>query len=74
MSKIATIFSELKKDNKKAFIPFIPIYEKKVDYFVNIIQQLVKKGANLIELGVPFSDPVADGKIIQKAHAKGIEK
>ena len=60
--------------NKKAFIPFItagyPNLKKTEDY----IGEMVSAGADLIEIGIPFSDPVAEGPVIQKSSKKALEE
>lgn len=67
MSRIKKIFSILKKQNKKALIPFITAGYPQREMTVPLMHALVKGGADIIELGIPFSDPMADGPIIQRA-------
>ncbi len=67
MSKIAEAFRD-----KKAFIPFITCGDPDLDTTKEIIRQLVKNGADLIELGIPFSDPTAEGPVIQGANVRAL--
>ena len=67
MSKIAEAFKD-----KKAFIPFITCGDPDLDTTKEIIRQLVKNGADLIELGIPFSDPTAEGPVIQGANVRAL--
>lgn len=73
MSRLKTTFSNLKAQNKKAFIPFITVGDGGLDTTYDLLQTLVKNGADVIELGVPFSDPMADGKIIAASHQRAVE-
>ena len=58
MSRIQTTFENLKQSGKKALIPFITAGDPHPDKTVEMLHALVKAGADLIELGVPFSDPM----------------
>lgn len=64
MSSISQRFAELKKQNKCALIPFITAGDPNLATTEKAIQILVEKGADFIELGVPYSDPLADGPVI----------
>lgn len=72
MSLLKTTFSKLKSQNKTAFIPFITAGDGGLDTTYALMQILVKNGADVIELGVPFSDPMADGPIIAASHQRAI--
>lgn len=67
MSRIQHTFDALKKQGKKALIPFITAGYPDVGSTVSLMHALVRGGADMIELGVPFSDPMADGPVIQRA-------
>ena len=67
MSRIAALFSELKKTDKKALIPYVTAGDPNPTVTVAMMHGLVTAGADIIELGVPFSDPMADGPTIQLA-------
>jgi tryptophan synthase alpha chain len=72
MSRIQTTFATLKQSGKKALIPFITAGDPHPDQTVAMLLGLVKAGADLIELGVPFSDPMADGPVIQRASERAL--
>ncbi|MGH8556242.1 MAG: tryptophan synthase subunit alpha [Methylococcales bacterium] len=72
MNRIDRRFSELKKTGRKALIPFITAGDPSPDFTVNAMHGLVAAGADLIELGVPFSDPMADGPVIQRASERAL--
>ncbi len=67
MNRVDQCFADLKSANKKALIPYITGGDPKPDATVDLMHGLVESGADLIELGVPFSDPMADGPTIQLA-------
>jgi tryptophan synthase alpha chain len=67
MNRIARRFQTLRRAGRKALIPYITAGDPRPDVTVPILHALVAAGADLIELGVPFSDPMADGPVIQKA-------
>ena len=67
MNRIKNCFAELKQSNKKALIPFVEAGDPSPNHTVDIMHGLVSSGANIIELGMAFSDPMADGPVIQLA-------
>ncbi len=67
MNRIARRFQTLRRAGRKALIPYITAGDPRPDVTVPMLHALVAAGADLIELGVPFSDPMADGPVIQKA-------
>ncbi|MBO1923502.1 tryptophan synthase subunit alpha [Thiomicrorhabdus sp. 6S3-12] len=67
MSRISQKFADLKAQGKTALIPYITAGDPKPNATVSLMHLLVAKGADMIELGVPFSDPMADGPVIQRA-------
>ena len=73
MSRIQSVFKALKSENKAALIPFVTAGDPVVDQTVEIMHGLVEGGADIIELGVPFSDPMADGPVIQRASERALE-
>ncbi|MFO7541273.1 MAG: tryptophan synthase subunit alpha [Thiobacillus sp.] len=72
MSRIGQIFTALKAHNQKALIPFITAGDPGKDLTVPLMHGLVEAGADIIELGVPFSDPMADGPVIQRASERAL--
>ncbi len=73
MNRIDSMFAELKKQNKKALITFITAGDPDFDTTEQLILEMERQGANLIELGVPFSDPIAEGPIIQEASLRSLQ-
>ncbi len=74
MSRIQNTMAELAKQNKKGLIPFITAGDPAPELTVPLMHALVAGGADIIELGVPFSDPMADGPVIQRASERALEK
>jgi tryptophan synthase alpha chain len=72
MSRIAATFSQLKAQGRKALIPFVTAGFPYANVTPELMHAMVAGGADVIELGVPFSDPSADGPVIQKAGDKAL--
>lgn len=72
MSRIKTTFDHLKQQGKKALIPYITAGDPHPDQTVKLLHAMVANGADMIELGVPFSDPMADGPVIQRASERAL--
>jgi tryptophan synthase alpha chain len=72
MGRIADTFTALAKQGRKGLIPYIMAGDPKPDLTVELMHTLVEGGADVIELGVPFSDPMADGPVIQRAAERAI--
>ena len=73
-NRIDRCFANLSATGKKALVPFITTGDPHPDWTVTVMHKLVEAGANLLELGVPFSDPMADGPVIQAASERAIVK
>jgi len=73
MSRISTTFQQLKACRRKALIPFITAGDPAADVTVPAMHAMVEAGANVIELGVPFSDPMADGPTIQRSSERALK-
>ncbi len=73
MNRIDLKFKELKREKKKAFIAFIMAGDPSLAVTEKLIHELASSGSDIIELGVPFSDPIADGPTIQKASERGLK-
>ncbi len=73
MSRLKTRFDELAKNGRKALIPFITAGDPNPEFTVPMMHAMVEAGADVIELGVPFSDPMADGPVIQRASERALE-
>jgi len=72
-SPIERVFKKLRKNNQKAFIPFITCGFPSLDGFFSLFETLDKNGADIIEVGIPFSDPLADGPVIQTTSKIALE-
>lgn len=73
-SRIETTLNALRQAGRKALIPYITAGDPHPQYTVSLMQALVKGGADVIELGVPFSDPMADGPTIQRACERALQQ
>ena len=74
MSRITATFDALRVQRRKALIPYITVGDPFADATPQIMHGLVQGGADVIELGVPFSDPMADGPVIQKASERALAR
>jgi tryptophan synthase alpha chain len=74
MSRIAPTLAALKAQGRKALIPYVTVGDPFTDATPEIMLGLVRGGADIIELGVPFSDPMADGPVIQRATERAIRQ
>ncbi|MBK1723762.1 tryptophan synthase subunit alpha [Thiocystis violacea] len=74
MSRIATRFEQLKGQGRTALIPFVTAGDPGPETTVPLMHAMVAAGADVIELGVPFSDPMADGPVIQRATERALAK
>src|SRR5215470_17187436 len=72
MTRIGRLFDCLKRENRKALIAYITAGDPTPDQTPALVEALVRGGADLIELGVPFSDPIADGPVIQRAGERAL--
>jgi len=73
MSRIVTVFDNLREQRRKALIPFITAGDPEPAMMIPLMHELVKAGADIIELGVPFSDPMADGPAIQRSSERALK-
>ncbi|ADV33821.1 tryptophan synthase, alpha subunit [Candidatus Blochmanniella vafra str. BVAF] len=67
MNRYQKLFTNLHQQKLGAFVPFITVGDPDPDSFINIIDTLIEAGADALELGIPFSDPLSDGPAIQKS-------
>src|SRR5215471_18072488 len=74
MTRIEKRFEQLKSEKRQAFIPYITAGDPSGDITRDLIFGLEKAGADIIELGVPFSDPIADGPVIQRATERALSQ
>ncbi|UJF36175.1 tryptophan synthase subunit alpha [Paenibacillus hexagrammi] len=74
MNRIDQRFAELKERGETALIPFLTIGDPSLDASVELILEMEQAGADLIELGVPYSDPLADGPVIQRSSERALQR
>ncbi len=72
MTRIQRKFQQLKSEGKKAFIPYVTLGDPDLESTPELVLALEKAGADIVELGVPFSDPLADGPVIQRASERAL--
>lgn len=72
MTRIGRMFENLRRQGKKGFIAYLTAGDPSPDRTPALVEALVRGGADLIELGVPFSDPIADGPVIQRAGERAL--
>jgi tryptophan synthase alpha chain len=72
MSRIQTTFAQLQHQGKKALIPYIAAGDPNCDLTLQLMHAMAQSGADIIELGVPFSDPMADGPVVQRAAERAL--
>ena len=73
MSRFESLFTALDAKNEGAFVPFVMLGDPSAEDAVDIISTLIDAGADALELGIPFSDPAADGPTIQKSHLRALD-
>ncbi|MBI3582048.1 MAG: tryptophan synthase subunit alpha, partial [Nitrospinae bacterium] len=71
-SRIAEKFAELRAAGKKALVIFVTGGDPDVETTVKLVPELFRAGADIVEIGVPFSDPLADGPVIQQSFARAL--
>lgn len=74
MNRIETALAELKNKNEKALIPFVTAGDPDLETTERLVLEMFDNGADIIEIGVPFSDPVAEGKVIQAASLRSLKQ
>lgn len=74
MNRIKRTFEELKENNKKAHISFLVAGDPDLDTSFELIQALIQGGSDIVEIGIPFSDPLADGPAIQAAASRALKQ
>jgi tryptophan synthase alpha chain len=74
MSSIDALFKNLRSAGRKAFMPFITAGDPDLDFTAEVIRELAARGSNLCELGIPYSDPIADGPVIQASYTRALDK
>jgi tryptophan synthase alpha chain len=74
MSQLDHLFAQLRQTGRKAFMPFVTAGDPDLRFTAEVLRELVGRGATLCELGIPYSDPVADGPVIQASYGRALDK
>ena len=74
MNPIDSLFARLRAERRAAFMPFVPAGDPDLAFTRELLPVVAAAGANLIEVGFPFSDPIADGPVIQASYTRALEK
>jgi tryptophan synthase alpha chain len=74
MNPIDTLFTQLKAQKRKAFIPFITAGDPDLATTISVVKELAGRGVSLIEIGFPYSDPIADGSVIQASYTRALNQ
>ncbi len=72
MSAIDTMFTSLRSQGRKAFMPFVTAGDPDLEFTSALLRQLVARGSSMCELGIPYSDPIADGPVIQASYTRAL--
>ena len=74
MSAIDRVFEDLRRTGRKALMPFITAGDPDLDFTAQVLQELARRGSSLCEVGIPYSDPIADGPVIQASYTRALRK
>lgn len=74
MNRLTKRLTDLKKQNKKALVAYLVAGDPDIETTLQLMQLFIESGVDAIEIGVPFTDPIAEGPIIQKAHDRALAK
>ncbi len=72
MSAIDQLFDQLRQSGRKAFMPFVTAGDPDLEFTAEVIRQFAARGAGMCELGIPYSDPIADGPVIQASYTRAL--
>src|SRR5215813_15262463 len=73
MPAIDDLFAKLRREKRKALMPFVTAGDPDLKFTAAVIKELVARGAHLCEVGIPYSDPIADGPVIQASYTRALE-
>ena len=73
MSRIKATFANLRDQKKKALVAYLVVGDPDIKTTLDLMEVMVSKGADILELGISFSDPMAEGPTIQQAHERALE-
>lgn len=72
MTKIDQLFAQLRSSNKKALMPFVTAGDPDLQFTADVIRELDRQGCTMCEVGIPYSDPIADGPVIQASYTRAL--
>lgn len=73
MSAIDELFQNLRQEGRKAIMPFVTAGDPDVEFTGQVLKELVGRGATMFEVGIPYSDPIADGPVVQASYTRALE-
>src|SRR5215216_1639293 len=73
MLLIEELFTKLRHEKRKALMPFITAGDPDLAFTAAVLKELIERGAHLCEVGIPYSDPIADGPVIQASYTRALE-
>jgi tryptophan synthase alpha chain len=74
MSRIDQLFAKLRQERRKALMPFVTAGDPDLEFTSAVLAELARRGGSLCELGIPYSDPIADGPVIQASYTRALDK
>jgi tryptophan synthase alpha chain len=74
MSRLNHLFSALRQARQKAFMPFVTAGDPDLNFTADVIRELDRRGCSMCEVGIPYSDPIADGPVIQASYTRALAK
>lgn len=74
MSAVDDLFRRLRSEGRKALMPFVTAGDPDLEFTAAVLKELAARGAHLCELGIPYSDPIADGPVIQASYTRALAK
>jgi tryptophan synthase alpha chain len=74
MSAVDQLFARLKTEGRKALMPFVTAGDPDLEFTAAVVRELAARGCDLCEVGIPYSDPIADGPVIQASYTRALEK
>ena len=72
MSAIDDLFTKLRAENRKALMPFVTAGDPDLEFTAAVLKEIVARGASMCEVGIPYSDPIADGPVIQASYTRAL--
>src|SRR4029079_11364804 len=74
MNSIDALFQRLRAEKRKAFMPFLTAGDPDLETTAQLAHEVARRGASLIEIGFPYSDPIADGAVVQASYTRALDK